>query len=150
MKTELMTQVTNSIFEVMETMFFLTLEKPKSPPAEIVEGPKTSAITFSGEYSGTIFLGIPEALLNTMTENLLGQDIDTLTQAHVDGTLQEALNMIAGSALTKVDNTAYMGLGIPEIVPHPAPDTVDDTVILSTPEGLLTAHVRLNTDPADH
>ena len=29
MKTELMTQVTNSIFEVMETMFFLTLEKPR-------------------------------------------------------------------------------------------------------------------------
>ncbi|HCY87827.1 MAG TPA: chemotaxis protein CheX [Desulfobacteraceae bacterium] len=150
MKTELMTQVTNSIFEVMETMFFMTLEKPKSPPAEIGDAQKTSAITFSGEYSGTIFLSIPEGLLRTMTENLLGQDIDTLTQAHVDGTLKEALNMIAGSALTKVDNTAYMGLGIPEIVPHPEPGTVDDTVVLATTEGVFTAHVRLNSDHSDN
>ena len=147
MKTQWMTQVMNSIFEVMETMFFLTLEKTKSPPIEIAEALKTSAITFSGEYSGTIFLGIPESLLRTMTENLLGQDISTLTQAHVDGTIKEALNMIAGSALTKVDNTNYMGLGIPEIVPCPDQGTVDDTIILAAEDGFLTAHIKLDANP---
>lgn len=147
MKMQLMRQVTRSIFEVMETMFFLTLEEQAgngqvNPPAG--KGVlKTSAITFSGAFSGTIFLSIPCPLLKNMTENFLGQDIDTLTDAHVDGTLKEALNMIAGSALTRVDNTAYMGLGIPEIVP-PAPEEVDETVILNSAEDILIAHVRLN------
>lgn len=147
MKTELMNQVTISIFEVMETMFFLTLEKIKSPPAELPEPLKTSSITFSGAFSGTIFLGIPESLLRTMTENLLGQDIGSLTQAHVDGTLKEALNMIAGSALTKVDDTAYMGLGIPEIVAAPDPAEMDGRVELAAADGMLAAHIKLDRDP---
>ena len=105
---------------------------------------KTAAITFSGNFSGTIFLGIPEPLLRTMTENLMGEDIDTLTPEHVDGTLKEALNMIAGSALTRVDKTAYMGLGIPEIVSPPDSGDIDETVVLSTTQDLLVAHVKLN------
>ena len=147
MKTQLMTQVTNSIFDVMETMFFLTLEEqngdaalPPDLPAEL----KTSAITFSGDFSGTIYLGIPDHLLRDMTENFLGQDINTLTEEHVDGTLKEALNMIAGSALTRVDNTAYMGLGIPQIVPAPGPDQVDETVFFNTARDTLIAQVKLN------
>ncbi len=148
MKTQMMTQVTNSIFEVMETMFFLTLEKTKAPVPETLSSDqssmKTAAITFSGDFSGTIFLGIPEPLLRTMTENLMGQDIDTLTPDHVDGTLKEALNMVAGSALTRIDKTVYMGLGIPEIVSPPAPDDIDETVVLSTTQDLLVAHVKLN------
>ncbi len=146
MKTQLMTQVTNSIFEVMETMFFLTLEKQKQPVPETPSSDqtKTAAITFSGDFSGTIFLGIPEPLLRTMTENLMGEDINTLTQDHVDGTLKEALNMIAGSALTRVDDKAYMGLGIPEIVTPPEPGDVDETVVLNTSQDLLVAHVKLN------
>ncbi|MCG8637752.1 MAG: chemotaxis protein CheX [Desulfobacterales bacterium] len=146
MMTQMMTQVTNSIFEVMETMFFLTLEKQKQPVPDpmALDRIKTAAITFSGEFSGTIFLGIPEPLLRTMTENLMGEDIETLTPDHVDGTLKEALNMIAGSTLTRVDDKAYMGLGIPEVVSPPAPDDIDDTVILSTSQDLLVAHVKLN------
>jgi len=143
-----MRQVTSSIFEVMETMFFLTLEEETGNGAadlSAVRGElKTSAITFSGAFSGTIFLSIPCPLLKNMTEDFLGQDIDTLTDEHVDGTLKEALNMIAGSALTRVDNTAYMGLGIPEIIPAPAPEDVDQTVILNSAEDILIAHVKLN------
>jgi len=147
MKMQMMTQVTSSIFEVMETMFFLTLEEQTDsddvkPPAG--SDLKTSAITFSGEFSGTIFLSIPAPLLNSMTEDFLGQDIDTLTAEHVDGTLKEALNMIAGSALTRVDNTVYMGLGIPEIVPAPKPEEVDETAILNSAQDFLIAHIKLD------
>ncbi|MCG8684441.1 MAG: chemotaxis protein CheX [Desulfobacterales bacterium] len=147
MKKQLMNQVTNSIFDVMETMFFLTLEEPDEEQGSAdmeVQGLKTSAITFSGDFSGTIFLGIPVSLLRAMTESFMGQDIETLTPEHVDGTLKEALNMIAGSALTRVDNTAYMGLGIPEIVPNPKPDDVDETVLLHSAEDVMIAHVKLN------
>lgn len=144
MKMQLMTQVTSSIFEVMETMFFLTLEEQGDSDNIGKKALKTSAISFSGAFSGTIFLSIPEPLLQNMTQDFLGQNIDTLTDEHVDGTLKEALNMIAGSALTRVDNTAYMGLGIPQIVPSPAPGDVDQTVVLNAAEDILIAHVKLN------
>lgn len=141
MKTTLMKQVTDSIFEVMETMFFLTLEETDARE-EHAGHIKTAAVTFSGAYSGTISLSIPQNLLEEMTENFMGEDMDTLTADHVDGTLKEALNMIAGSALTRADKTAYMGLGIPEIVPPPA--RADDTVVLTTGSDTLVARVALD------
>lgn len=148
MKTTMMTQVTHSIFEVMETMFFMTLEKLKENPSP--GRPKgsgemiTSAISFSGAFSGTIYLEIPLPLLETMTQNFMGQDIDSLSREYTEGTLKEALNMIAGNALTRVDATTYMGLGIPEIVVNPDSNDVDDTVILSTDQDIMLAHIKLD------
>ncbi|MDD9302399.1 MAG: chemotaxis protein CheX [Desulfobacter sp.] len=106
---------------------------------------KTAAASFSGNFSGSIFLSIPPSLLNTMTENFMGQDISTLSEAHVDGTLKEALNMIAGNALTRVDNTSYMGLGIPEILSDPGQDNTDASVTLHTLDDILIARVKLNS-----
>ncbi len=140
-----MIQVVNSIFEVMETMFFLTLEELKEDGMDApldLDSFKTSAITFSGDFSGTIFLQVPQSLLETMTENFLGQDVDTLSMDHVDGTLKEALNMVAGSALTRVDNAVYMGLGIPEIVPSPG--ETDETAVLTSTRDIIIAHIKLN------
>ena len=145
MKKQLMIQVVNSIFEVMETMFFLTLEEQNETSMDTLPDPasfKTSAITFSGDFSGTIFLQVTQSLLETMTENFLGQDKDTLSTDHVEGTLKEALNMVAGSALTRVDNTVYMGLGIPEIVPGPG--ETDETAVLTSTQDLVLAHIKLN------
>jgi len=141
-----MTQVTNSIFEVMETMFFMTLEEvdPSQGQGQRAKDTLASSITFSGEFSGTIFLEIPESLLETMTENFMGQGVDTRSREYTEGTLKEALNMVAGNALTRVDETVYMGLGIPEIVNAPGSGDVDDTVILTSGQGVIIAHVKLN------
>ena len=143
MKTVLMRHVTDSIFEVMETMFFMTLEEVKTQ-ADLPRDRVASAISFSGKLAGTIYLEIPRSLLKTMTENFMGQDMDSLSQEYSDGTLKEALNMIAGSALTKVDPEDYMGLGIPEIIPSPAPSAVDETVVLSNAQDIMLAHVKMN------
>ena len=93
MKTTLMTQVTNSIFEVMETMFFMTLGEVDASGGEQRGASDTlaAAITFSGEFSGTIFLEVPESLLETMTENFMGQGMDDLSREYTEGTLKEAL-----------------------------------------------------------
>ena len=148
MKTTLMAQVTNSIFEVMETMFFMTLEELNASGSQRLPQPAgemiASAISFSGKFSGTIFLEIPLHLLETMTENFMGQEMESLSREYTEGTLKEALNMVAGNALTRMDPSVYMGLGIPQIVPSPAPDGVDDTVILTSGRDILMAHVRLN------
>lgn len=142
MKTALMKQVTTAIFEVMETMFFMTLEEVKKP-VRIPKNRVAAAISFSGKISGAIFLEIPAPLLETMTQNFMGQDMDDLSPEYTDGTLKEALNMIAGSALTKVDPEDYMGLGIPEIIPSPDRSAVDETVILTTSQDIMLAHVKL-------
>ena len=148
MKTKMMNQVTHSIFEVMETMFFLTLEERENNEDIDTGNMKTAAVTFSGSFSGTISLSIPQDLLIVMTENFMGEDMKALSAEHVDGTLKEALNMIAGSALTLLDNTAYMGLGIPEIIP--GPDRADETVILTTGSQFLAAHVTLVSGRSRH
>jgi len=146
MKTTLMRQVTNSIFEVMETMFFMTLEEIDSSQGQARRANDTlaSSISFSGEFSGNIFLEIPESLLETMTENFMGQGPETRSREYSEGTLKEALNMVAGNALTRVDETVYMGLGIPQIVGCPDPCDVDETVALTSGNGIVMAHVKLN------
>lgn len=146
MKTTLMTQVTNSIFDVMETMFFMTLEEVPPSQKRPAGGSDmvAASITFSGDFSGTIFLEIPSSLLATMTENFMGQDLESLSREYTEGTLKEALNMVAGNALTKIDATAYMGLGIPQIVPRPGPSQTDETVVLTSGQDMLMAHVKLN------
>lgn len=146
MKTELMTQVTASIFEVMETMFFLTLEPlgPEDAGSFTSKQLRTAAITFSGKFSGTIYLEIPLDLLEAMTRDFMGQDLGAVPAEHSDGTLKEALNMVAGNALTRVDETDYMGLGLPEIVASPAPGQIDSSVVLDSGQGCMAAHIRLN------
>ncbi|MCP3939900.1 MAG: chemotaxis protein CheX [Desulfobacteraceae bacterium] len=149
MKKRLIQQVTNSIFEVMETMFFLTVEEQQKsdPPLQaqpVSEEIKACSIKFSGSFSGTIFLEIPMELLKTMTENFMGQDLSPLSEEYMEGTLKEALNMIAGNTLTQIDKTSYMGLGIPDITTITSPEDVDETAIFNTENGTITAHIKLN------
>lgn len=153
MKKTLMTQVTNSIFEVMETMFYFTVEEKKTVDSDLLDlldlfdlaSLKACRITFSGTYSGAISLLIPLNVLTTMTENFLGEEEEDLSDEHTDGTLKEALNMIAGNALTKVDKKSYMGLGIPELI---APDTLkpdnNNAVVFNTSDGIMASVVQVD------
>ncbi len=150
MKKTLMTQVMNSIFEVMETMFFFTTEENKEVPVNFskvfdLETVKACQITFSGKQSGSIFLLIPMNVLQHITSNFLGQDSSTLNDDYLDGTLKEALNMIAGSALTKVDETSYMGLGIPDMVDASKITINDNAKMIDTPDGSIAFVVEMDT-----
>jgi len=134
----------------METMFYFTLEEKKTMASNLLDlfdpaSLRTCCITFSGAYSGTIFLLIPLNVLTTMTENFLGEDEEELSEEHTDGTLKEALNMIAGNALTKVDEKSYMGLGIPEMIDSATLKLDnDDAVIFNTGEGIMASVIQVN------
>jgi len=59
-----MLQVENSILKVMETMFYFTVEEKKDVSSDLSslfdqDSLKACRITFSGPYSGAIFLLIP-------------------------------------------------------------------------------------------
>lgn len=149
MKKMLMLQVKDSIFNVMETMFYFTVEEKKQNVSDLFSlfdrnSLKACAIKFSGTFSGTIFLLIPLNVLTAMTHNFLGQDSDHISEAHTDGTLTEALNMIAGEALTKLDAKSYIGLGIPELI-DPATISPDDTaVVFNTKKGMIASFILLD------
>lgn len=117
----LMTQITVSISEVMETMFYIPVE-PRDGNITIEDSgllesvrAEAATITFHGSFSGTIDLIIPETLLIIMAENFMGESRHHLTEEHLEGTLKETLNMLAGNTFSKIDNRSSFCLGIPEI-----------------------------------
>ena len=146
MKKTLIQTVTSSIFEVMETMFYFMVEEKTSAAQTVTEligteDVRACRITFSGKMSGAIFLIIPEKALSVMAQNFMGVDESSITTELTDGTLTEALNMVAGNALTKLDEESYMGLGIPEIIDATAISTSDNLAVFDTGKGLMMAFV---------
>lgn len=139
--TNLMTQIAISISEVMETMFYIPVE-PRNGYTTICESGlfldnldhpehfksifksgkrvaeadniQAATITFHGTFSGEICLIVPEKLLVVMTENFMGEERRHLTDEHLDGTLKETLNMLAGNTFSKIDTESSFCLGVPE------------------------------------
>ncbi|WP_033397999.1 chemotaxis protein CheX [Desulfobacter curvatus] len=118
MKKVLMTAMTNSISEVMETMFFM--------PVEI--GPETilnnsgidlntalaCRLSFTGDICGNIDVISPETLVTELASNFLGESKEDLTWEQQFGTLSEMLNMVCGNALKNVKCESPYKLGLPE------------------------------------
>ena len=149
MKTMMIQKVRDSIFKVMETMFYFTVEEnkdlPENPGALFdMETLRACRVSFSGDQAGNIFLLIPDHILADITRNFLGEDRQDLPEELTDGTLKEALNMIAGSALSQFDKTGYMGLGIPEMVNPGDLEMTPEMVAFETGQGLMAAYVSLD------
>ena len=120
MREALKTAMTTSISEVLETMFFMTIDVKEITGADALsqepaENPFVSKIAFRGNISGFFYLMIPENILRTMTETFMGLDPDEVTESHLNGTVKEAINMIAGNTFSTLDDTAVFDLGIPEL-----------------------------------
>lgn len=118
MKKILMTAITTSISEVMETMFFLPVKigsKIIFEESGIEENRSIACqLTFSGDTSGKLIIVAPSGLAAEMAENFMGEAKDQLTQDHLTGTLTEMLNMVCGNALSQVKPKVPYKLGIPE------------------------------------
>jgi len=121
MKEAMKTAMTTSISEVLETMFYMSLEFSDQATLEedvMKDTVNTTAckIDFKGRISGYFVLFIPDKLLLDMTENFMGLDKEDITDEHSSGTLKEAINMLAGSALSGFDDKVVFQLSIPEII----------------------------------
>ncbi len=147
----LMNQIVISISEVMETMFYIPVE-PREEETTVSdfslsdEGDiQVATITFHGGFSGFISLIIPENLLTMMTENFMGEDRDNLTYEHLEGTLKEALNMVAGNTFSKIDNQTSFGLGVPQIISKTAVSKISGKmVVVDTMDGPIGIAVHLS------
>lgn len=139
MKEALKTAMTTSISEVLETMFFMTIDLNEGAAIDTFlsdpgENPYISKIGFSGKVSGHFLLMIQDETLRNMTEGFMGLDAQAITEAHLVGTIQEAINMIAGNTFSNLDDQAVFELEIPEMTDLA---TVSANCMDQTPEELF-------------
>lgn len=111
--------MTASIFEVLETMFFAPVDglSPASgAAAQSIEDPIVVGLPFRGPFEGCFRLTIPEALARLISADFMGAAINDLSGADVRGTVQEMVNMVAGTALSIYDHNLVFDLQIPRIL----------------------------------
>ena len=99
----------NSIFEVFEKMFFVFLE----PFDEDIRYDMVTSIHFNGPMKGDIRAYLSKPIASIMVENMLGLDPKEVTDKTMEDCAKEALNMIAGSFLNKLDSKKVFDLSIP-------------------------------------
>ncbi len=100
----------NSIFEVFEKMFFVFLE----PFDDDIQYDMVTSIHFNGPMKGEIKAYLSKGVASIMVQNMLGMEPHDVTDKTMEDCAKEALNMIAGSFLNKVDATQVFDLSIPE------------------------------------
>ena len=122
MKKTLKTAMITSISDVLETMFFITIEATEvnqwaDLDIDVSGGTHyVSKIDFSGPLTGFFILVVPQNILSDMTEFFMGIDAEEITEAQLSGTISEAINMIAGNAFSILDDQAVFNLEIPELL----------------------------------
>lgn len=117
----LKTAIMNSISEVLETMFFMSVECEEQASFDVKtlladERMLASLLPFSGNGSGSFVLLIPSQLLSELTADFMGLDADEISNVELAGTAKEMINMVAGNAFSKMADAASYQLGIPEFV----------------------------------
>ena len=107
-KIEEMTRL--SIFEVFEKMFFLFLEPLDD---EGNEYDMEAAIRFEGSLSGEIRILLSIDIAKTMIQNMLGLKEDEITTQRIADCSREAVNVICGNFLGKLNSAKVFNLSVP-------------------------------------
>jgi CheY-specific phosphatase CheX len=148
MMKKILTAMKTSISEVMETMFFLPVEFVEEPALKQIKAlkgrqGKACRLDFSGDCSGSVFLLVPRQLLMEMAENFIGESGESMGEDLLDGTLTEAVNMMAGNALRKVKSTVPFEVSIPKLVPVADFPETEGTLIIKTTGPEMAVHITL-------
>ena len=92
-----------------EKMFFVFFE----PLDEDVKYDMISSIKFNGQVSGEIKIFFSTGLLETMVQNMLSVNQKDVTENMIEDCAKEAVNMISGNFLHKLDSSKVFELSIP-------------------------------------
>jgi len=103
-----------SIFEVFEKMFFIFLE-----PSDISDNEYNieTAIRFDGAIAGEVKILFPSGVIKVMVQNMLGLKEDEFGAQDVEDCSKEAVNMVTGNFLGKLDSSKVLKLSIPTFNP---------------------------------
>lgn len=121
MSKTMMTNMKQAISNVLELMFFVSIQivGNERTPDRPYEGQDCIGATlgFSGPVSGAYYLLVPIGLAREITANFLGLDDGEVGADQAQDTVKEALNMIGGHMLSLAENPDDFQIGIPEIIP---------------------------------
>lgn len=120
-KQKLMEAAKDSISEVLETMFFLPIDTIEAVDSvdftdEIDDDMEIVEMEFSGMYSGSFLLMIPDDLALFLTASFLGNIEDQVLPMHIRETKKEMTNMIAGNTFAHFNDEIEFDLQIPHIL----------------------------------
>jgi len=121
MKNELLTTaMKNSISDVLETMFFLSLDYPHDVSNnELWNTGKdqilASTLNFDGPFSGNTVFCIPKKIALSITADFLGKDEEDVSDDQINGTVKEIINMLTGNTFSIYDPDTVFNL-VPEMV----------------------------------
>lgn len=141
-RSNLMTMLTHSISNVLETMFFLPVKIEEDGPTadkwmEDVPNLVGARVDLKGPFTGYAFFILSETVVGEMAANFLGIPQEETTSDQQTDTLKEALNMIAGHMLSLYDSEGKFQLGIPEVLA--AEDISLDKLAAVSKDSLLIA-----------
>ncbi len=132
----MMKAMTASISEVLETMFFLTVDVVPAEKGGLDTGPGSDEIAvrldFFGPICGCVYLQVPASLAEEISADFMGVDSMQVTPEQMRGTVKEMVNMLTGNTLSVYDPDAVFDISVPEIVAigkDPIGDLVADTTI---------------------
>ena len=120
-KKDLMAAMRNSISEVLETMFFLPIDSSDIVDTAafddaVEEDMELVEVRFSGMFSGSFLLVIPDELALFLTASFLGSIEEQVLPIHILETKKEMANMIAGNTFTHFNDLIEFDLCIPTVV----------------------------------
>jgi CheY-specific phosphatase CheX len=120
-KNHLLEAMKISISEVLETMFFLPIDRTEVVEIDafhsaLNENLELVEVEFSGIFSGSVLLLIPDDLALFLTASFLGSIEEKVLPTHIAETKKEIVNMIAGNTLANFNDKVVFDLGIPNIV----------------------------------
>lgn len=113
--------MTDSISEVLETMFFTPVDdlKPAQDAAEECAAGSRIVVrlAFGGAFGGSFRLCVPECVAAAISADFLGVAHAALSSADMVGTVKEMVNMLAGNTLSLYDYREIFNLQLPEVEP---------------------------------
>jgi CheY-specific phosphatase CheX len=119
-----------SIFEVIEKMFFISLE---SGDFEQMAYGSASVVRFQGTLNGRMGLFLTRSMAQTMATNMLCVPAHPVRDEVLEDCTQEAAEMICGTFLCKADPLGASRLSLPVFYGDAAPALKEVT---SPPDGL--------------
>jgi len=101
----------NATFEVFEKMFFIFLElgETTNSPYDHV-----SHIDFDGKMAGGLSIALSQGMAEMMAQNMLGCEKNEVTDQVLIDCAKEAVNMVCGNFLRKMDQNDIFTLGLPQ------------------------------------
>lgn len=102
--------MTPSIFEVFEKMFYIFLE-----PLDVRnnEYDMEAATGFKGTMSGYVRILLSRDIVMAMVQNMLGLGEDKITGQDMEDCSKEAVNMVCGNFLSRLDSMEVFNLFTP-------------------------------------